>query len=71
MVVLRSRVGLRTTGHDHDRALSITDDVFGDAADQRVLQSGAAMSGSDDEINVGFAGCGADFVDRGTGRISV
>ena len=51
-----------TAGDNQHRALRITDDVFCDAPDERMLQSGAAVSGSDDEINVGLAGCGADFV---------
>ena len=53
---------------NQDRALRVTDDVFGDAADKRVLQPCAAVSGSDDEINIWLAGCGADFVHRETGE---
>ena len=53
---------------NQDRALRVTDDVFRDAADKRVLQSCAAVSGSDDEINVGLARCGTDFVNRGAGE---
>ena len=53
-------------GHNQDRALRITDDVFCDTPDQRVLQTGAAVSGSDHEINVGFTGRRADFIHRGT-----
>ena len=49
-------------GDNQHRALRITDDVFCDAPDERVLQTCAAVSGSDDEINIWFAGCGADFV---------
>ena len=41
-----------TAGDNQDWPLRVTDDVFGDAADKRVLQSGAAVSGSDDEINI-------------------
>ena len=55
-----------TAGDNQHRSLRVTDDVFGDAPDERVLQSGPTVSGSDDEINVGLAGCGADFVDRET-----
>ena len=51
-------------GDNQDRALRVTNDVFGDTADERVLQPCATVSGSDDEINIGLARCGADFVDR-------
>ena len=61
----RSGFGV-TAGDNQHRALRVTDDVFCDAPDERVLQSGATVSRSDDEINVGVAGCGADFVDRET-----
>ena len=40
---------------NHDRALRVTDDVFCDAADERVLQTCPAVSGNDDDINVGLA----------------
>ena len=68
MAVLRSRVGLRTAGNNQHRALRVTHDVFCDAPDERVLQSGPTVSRSDDEINLGLARCGADFVYRGTGK---
>ena len=51
---------------NHDRALRVTNDVFSHAADERVAQTRTAVSGRDDEINVGPAGCGADLVYRGT-----
>ena len=53
-------------GHNQHRPLGVTDDVFCDAPDERVLQSGPTVSRSDDEINLGVARCGADFVDRET-----
>ena len=53
---------------NQDGALRITHHVFGDAADKRVLQPCAAVSGSDDEINIWLASCGADFVNRVTGE---
>ena len=49
-------------GDNQDRAAGITDDMFGDAPNHRMLESRAAMSGSDDEINVWLARCRADFV---------
>ena len=55
-----------TAGDNQHRPLRVTDDVFCDAPDERVLESGATVSGSDDEINIGVARCGADFVNRGT-----
>ena len=57
-----------TAGDNQHRALRVTDDVFCDAPDERVLQSGATVSRSDDEINLGVARCGADFVHRETGE---
>ncbi len=40
--------------------------MFSHAADERVAQARTAVSGRDDKINVGPAGCGADFVYCGT-----
>ena len=40
--------------------------MFCDAPDYSMLESGAAMSRSDDDINVGMTGCGTNFVDRET-----
>ena len=45
------------------RALGVTNNVFGDAPDKRVLQTCPTMSRSNDEINIGIARCSADFVD--------
>ena len=55
-----------TAGNNQHRSLRITDDVFCDAPDERVLQSSPTVSRSDDEINLRVACRGADFVDRGT-----
>ena len=57
---------IATAGNNQHRALRVTHDVFCDAPDERVRQSGPTVSRSDDEINLGVARCGADFVDRGT-----
>jgi hypothetical protein len=51
-------------GDDHDRALGVTHHVFGYAPDERMLEPCAAMCGGNDEINVGLAGCCADFLGR-------
>src|SRR5262245_60572916 len=40
-----------THGDSHHRAGRAGDDIFGDAAQQHVTQSGPAMSGHHDEIN--------------------
>ena len=64
---MQIRIRRETTGDDQHRALGVTHHVFCDAADQGMLKSGAAMSGSDDEINFGLARCGTDFVDRVAG----
>ena len=55
-----------TAGDNQHRSPGVTDDVFCDAPDERVLQSGPTVSRSDDEINLGVARCGTDFVDRET-----
>ena len=57
-----------TAGNNQHRSPGITDDVFCDAPDERVLQSSPTVSRSDDEINLRVACRGADFVDRGTGE---
>ena len=41
-----------TAGDNQHRALRVTHDVFCDAPDYSMLESGAAVSRSDDEINV-------------------
>ena len=53
---------------NQDGALRVTHHVFGNAPDERVLETCAAVSGNDDEINVRGGGCGADFVHRVAGE---